>query len=311
MGPYPIVSLTQKVTIVPDGNTSSVNLDVNVTYPSNGPAPFPVLFMFNGFQARASWYGGIVRHVASWGYVVVQYTHTGLLPIVVDRVELGYLSPLLAWVGARGRADGSPLRGLPDTARLVVMGHSRGGKLAALHFAGRRDISAAVLLDPIDNTSMAPEGPDYPSAAKALAAANRTAAIVGSGVNGSCNPAGANYPKFFTAMAPGSWQMVVKQAGHMQYCRTGNPLLDWGFDKLCGKGRISAQEVITDAAAFAVAWLELSFRAKQAQSGLARFKGWVQSQVASGAVSFDVKEAPVTAPATSAGGRAASQVPRA
>ena len=40
-------------------------------------------------QAKAPWYRGIVDHVSSWGYTVVQYTNGGLFPIVVDRVEVG------------------------------------------------------------------------------------------------------------------------------------------------------------------------------------------------------------------------------
>ncbi|PNH11638.1 Chlorophyllase-1, chloroplastic [Tetrabaena socialis] len=260
-GPFTVASMTQRVVL---------------------------LYFFNGFQARAPWYGGIVRHAASWGYVVVQYTVPGLLPIVVDRLELGYLPPLMSWVAAQGARSGGPLFGLPDTTRTATAGHSRGGKLAALHYAGRADIATAVLFDPVDGSGRAPEGPDYPSAAKALAAANKTAALIGAGITGSCNPEGSNYPKFFAALAPGSWQMVVLQAGHMQFCRTGNAFADWSLDRLCRRGNLSSQTVIDDAAALAVAWLESTFRPKQAQPGLRQFREWVDGQVAASVVSFTV-----------------------
>ncbi|GFR42009.1 hypothetical protein Agub_g2795 [Astrephomene gubernaculifera] len=172
-------------------------------------------------QARAAWYGSIVRQVASWGYVVLQYTSLGVFPVVSDRIELEYLPPLLQWLSAQsaGNADSAadrlpanPLLGLADTSRLATMGHSRGGKLAALHYAGNiLNISTAVLLDPIDNTDRAPEGPDYPSACKALAAANRTAAVVGAGISGRCNPLESNFRHFTSSLAPGSWQLVVRQ----------------------------------------------------------------------------------------------------
>ncbi len=53
-------------------------------------------------------------------------------------MQLTYLQPLLDWLRTQGSAPASPLYGKPDVARLATMGHSRGGKLAALHYAGGR-----------------------------------------------------------------------------------------------------------------------------------------------------------------------------
>ncbi|GIL58896.1 hypothetical protein Vafri_13709 [Volvox africanus] len=293
-GPFAINSLSQNVRITTPTPTSKtgtpVNLDVIVTYPnSSAAAPFPVVAMFNGFQAKASWYTPTANHVASWGYVVLQYTLQGLLPIVVDRVELGYLTPLLDWLKTQANTTTSRLYRLPNTTRLATMGHSRGGKLAALHYAGRTDVATAVLVDPIDNTNNTPEGPDYPSAAKALMAANRSAGLIGAGVTSSCNPPGSNYPKFFNALAPGSWQMVVVQAGHMQFASGDGSLTFWGIDKLCTHGKISTKEVVDDTNTFAVAWLQSTFRNQTSQTGLAAFKEWVKVQANSRALNFTVK----------------------
>jgi hypothetical protein len=41
-------------------------------------------------QAKASWYKATATHLASWGYVVMQYNLPGLFPIVLDRIELTY-----------------------------------------------------------------------------------------------------------------------------------------------------------------------------------------------------------------------------
>ncbi len=76
-------------------------------------------------------------------------------------------------------------------------------------------MSGCVLFDPVDGSPMTPESADYPSATKALAAAGRAAGLVGAAITGSCNPVGQNYPKFWGALAPGSWQMVINQVRDM------------------------------------------------------------------------------------------------
>ncbi|PNW84556.1 hypothetical protein CHLRE_03g148750v5 [Chlamydomonas reinhardtii] len=287
-GDLPTSKWSGRVTLRVD-SAMAVPLDVVITYPSSGAAAYPVLVMYNGFQAKAPWYRGIVDHVSSWGYTVVQYTNGGLFPIVVDRVELTYLEPLLTWLETQSADAKSPLYGRADVSRLGTMGHSRGGKLAALQFAGRTDVSGCVLFDPVDGSPMTPESADYPSATKALAAAGRSAGLVGAAITGSCNPVGQNYPKFWGALAPGSWQMVLSQAGHMQFARTGNPFLDWSLDRLCGRGTMMSSDVITYSAAFTVAWFEGIFRPAQSQMGISNFKTWANTQVAARSITFDIK----------------------
>ena len=59
--------------------------------------------------------------------------------------------------------------------------------------SGTPGVKAAFLVDPVDNTRETPEGPDYPSAAKALQVAGRPVAMCGASVIGGCNPAGSNW----------------------------------------------------------------------------------------------------------------------
>ncbi len=53
-GPFTVGSLSQRVKIQLHSSgakkSSGVELDVTVTYPTTGAAPFPVVAMFNGFQ---------------------------------------------------------------------------------------------------------------------------------------------------------------------------------------------------------------------------------------------------------------------
>jgi predicted dienelactone hydrolase len=52
-------------------------------------------------------------------------------------MQLKYLGALLDWLARQNEAsEGGRLSGLLDLGRVGVAGHSRGAKLAALHFAG-------------------------------------------------------------------------------------------------------------------------------------------------------------------------------
>ena len=62
--------------------------------------------------------------------------------LVVDRnlcmsslLQLTFLSPLLDWLEEQNSTAGGFAEGLLDLTRLATAGHSRGGKLATLHFA--------------------------------------------------------------------------------------------------------------------------------------------------------------------------------
>ncbi|KAG2491471.1 hypothetical protein HYH03_010256 [Edaphochlamys debaryana] len=280
------------VSIQPATTSSPVKLDIIVTYPTVG-GPFPVIFFFNGFQAKASWYSAIVAHIVSWNYTVVQYTVPGL-SIVPDKIELGYLQPLTSWVVAQAAAAGSPLGGKMDLTKKAVMGHSRGGRLASLHLAARSDISACVLVDPVDGSSSSwTPSTDYPSGTAALNGTGRTVGIIAAGRTGSCNPAGQNYPKWWGVVSPGSWLMVVRDAGHMQFARTGNPFMDWTLDTLCGRGSsISAQTVMRYTGALATAWLSQTFRAAQSATAVANFRMWAAGLTTGNVASWEIKPAP-------------------
>ena len=53
-------------------------------------------------------------------------------------VQLEFLDPLMAWLAEQNVAPGGFAEGKLDLNRVGVAGHSRGGKLAALHFVGAR-----------------------------------------------------------------------------------------------------------------------------------------------------------------------------
>jgi hypothetical protein len=71
--------------------------------------------------------------LASYGYAVVQYNPNAF--ITVDVQEQKYLAPIRAALAEASGSKGGSLEGVFDFSQQAVVGHSRGGKLAALHLA--------------------------------------------------------------------------------------------------------------------------------------------------------------------------------
>ncbi|EFJ44147.1 hypothetical protein VOLCADRAFT_95617 [Volvox carteri f. nagariensis] len=208
---------------------------------------------------KASWYADIVSHVASWGYVVLQYDGDWNASLALgERGEVAYLDPLLEWLEdkAPSVAGCADLKGAVNFTRSAVMGHSRGGKMAALLYAieptNLTNIVTAVLLDPVDCAGL--EGSRYPSAIAKLVGlgqqnnnfiscgdtipqhgrSNLSAAIIGAGYHvGRCNPQGSNYQSFFDAFSTNSLNILLKEAGHMQFAQSDDPNYV-EFAKICG-----------------------------------------------------------------------------
>lgn len=263
----------EKLTVLPPSAGCKLNecaFKLLVTRPTAGAAggacpqgPYPVVWFFSGFASRAGWYSYLADRVASYGYSVVQYDVQAL--ITTDAQDLGFLGPIRKLLEGGSKEPGGPLAGALDFSQQATAGHSRGGKLAALHLAkSPAIIKTSVLIDPVDNTMFSPESDSYPSAAKALAALNprKTAAVIGVGVPSACNPTEANYQTFYSQLAPGSWLEVLPGATHMDFVVPLGGLLP--MPPVCGTGNGTAAAARDDAAAFTVAWLQQAFRGESA-----------------------------------------------
>ncbi|KAI8463622.1 MAG: Alpha/Beta hydrolase protein [Monoraphidium minutum] len=243
--------------------------------------PYPVVYLFNGFSSRAEWYSYLPNRLASYGYVVVQYNLNAIL--TTDAQEMKYLKPLQVWLQGESADASSPLSGALDFSQQATAGHSRGGKLAALHMAAEPKVfTTAVLIDPVDNTIFSPEGPAYPNAAKALAALDpkKTAAVIGASVTSLCNPADANFETFYAPLGPGSWREVQAGATHTSYVALLEGVVP--LPPVCGKGDMPAADVQKFTMATTVAWFEQAFRG----ASTADFEAWIKAQKG---ITFGVK----------------------
>eukprot|EP00775_Hariotina_reticulata_P005870 gene5870-6111_t len=124
-------------------------------------------------KLQAADYTSYAKHLTSWGFAVVLYG-LPLLHVVDDQVEVGFLPYLLHHVEQQPE-----VWGLLDSSRIAAAGHSRGGKLAALHLAGSPEVVTAFLIDPVDSSAFRPPTPENPSAVEMLRGLNKSAGIAG------------------------------------------------------------------------------------------------------------------------------------
>lgn len=266
------------------------------TDPSSPSSPFPLLIFYNGFQLQAKYYRRIVAHAASWGYVVLQYNlpRFSLTPAIL---ELEAFNPLLQWVDKQTKNKTSPIYGRADMSKVVLSGHSRGGKLAALNYGNNpTKVAAAWLVDPIDSSTFSPISPENPSGVEAIR--GKEIGVEGAGIRSSCNPTEGNYQKFYAAGNAGSWKYEIPKASHSTFS-DGGFVLNTAQDFLCGKGGITRATAANLTATPMLAWFYKQIE-KLTNSGgdvasidpLAVFYAWVERNEAKSIVKFVIKKTP-------------------
>mmetsp|Transcript_9362 Transcript_9362/g.14781 ORF Transcript_9362/g.14781 Transcript_9362/m.14781 type:complete len:503 (-) Transcript_9362:80-1588(-) len=155
-----------------------------------------------------------------------------------------------------------------DTSRVMLVGHSRGAKLAVLSAQDPR-VKSLFLIDPVDNTKYAPKGPRFPSALDYLRSSesrNLPMAIVGAGRGFDCAPRGSNFEQFFGAAKGRRVEVVFPEAGHFQFV---DPLTDIERS-ICAEGRIPGDIVRNSTAALLALWADATLG--EANLGLSGFR---------------------------------------
>ncbi|MHC4956204.1 MAG: poly(ethylene terephthalate) hydrolase family protein [Planctomycetota bacterium] len=129
-------------------NATVAGMRVEVHHP-DGKGPFPVIVFSPGGNAQSSrGYAPYGRFWATWGYVTVIVAFND----ADAKKRAPKFTKVLDWVEVENAREGSPLRGLINTKRLAVAGHSRGGN-AAIRTA-RADGRVRACL------ALAPSGPE-------------------------------------------------------------------------------------------------------------------------------------------------------
>ena len=176
---------------------------------------YPVVVFQHGFMALNESYGEVLRQLASHGFVVVapQMYEPGLAALLgrpTAAEEAATVAQLLDWL-----PGGLPvvLDYTPALDRVGLAGHSRGGKVAwGVLVADASRAMAIAGIDPVDGTG----GPLGTQARIVQGPFNFSlpTLVIGTGLGGSCAPAGDNHEQFYTASVPPAWHIVVPGQGH-------------------------------------------------------------------------------------------------
>ncbi len=193
--------------------------------PADLEGPLPAVVFLPGLMAPESQYESYGRWLASWGFVVAVRGWYG--PLKGDHS--------LAQ-DARQLADWLVRRGLADSAKLGLAGHSRGGKDAILAASLDSRFRAVVALDPDDQGGLS-------VIASALPALEAKLLLVGSEVGWKgaqvCAPKAHNYQRFFEASPAGTVELELAGADHVQLLDDPEAL---GMS-ICRKGSADSRSV--------------------------------------------------------------------
>lgn len=250
-------------------------------------APFPLVVFSNGFQMKKEQYKSYAEHFASWGYVVLRYDIQGesLLSPARHDVLGKAITALLGLATSKNRQAGV-LKGLLDTSRVVLVGHSRGGKVSALAAQNNATVKAYIGIDPVDSNP--PFGGGAISAAKGMSKVKAPVLLLGAELGGRgfqpCAPTAENYAKFYKETTSTALEVLMKDVGHAQFIDNRRGCLSCS---LCTAGRVPDTTVLLWSRTLAVAWMEQHLRGLDTSRYL---KGvWLQNLVNGNKISIRSK----------------------
>lgn len=126
---------------IPEGRAPSTRTFAHEGVPVRAGGPFPVIVFSHGWASDPRFQSRYTSHVASWGFVVAAPLHAGRsLPAVLGGAAGGdtldadveAVRATLDLLAAQTAAPASELAGAVDLDRVVVAGHSAGGRTAGL-----------------------------------------------------------------------------------------------------------------------------------------------------------------------------------
>lgn len=182
--------------------TNGTTFSALVFYPATAPgqnappdrqgAPRPAVSFGHGFLCSPTFYTGTLRHLASWGMIVIA-TESGLELFPSHQDYADDLRECLYWLVAESGRAGGFWSGLVRADRLGLSGHSMGGGAAFLAAADDPSFLAVGTLAPAET---------WPSAIDAIGRVTRPVGIIAGEEDAITPPPWHALPLYENARAP-------------------------------------------------------------------------------------------------------------
>ena len=197
LGPQHIISTRMTI------NHQGEQLPVALYQPAHAPLNSPAIVFLPGLMAPDDQYESYARALASRGFVVAV---RGWYSLFTTDVELAHDANLIAdWLISTQNID---------PKRIGVAGHSMGGKDAILAASRYGVFASVVAIDPDDNGKLSVAHGGLISLMRApLLLIGAEVAWQASSV---CAPKENNYQQFFEQSPPGTIELTLKDADHVQ-----------------------------------------------------------------------------------------------
>ncbi|UOA09366.1 dienelactone hydrolase family protein [Methylobacter sp. S3L5C] len=197
LGPQQVIST--RMTIDHDGEELSVAL----YQPAHAPLNSPAIVFLPGLMAPDDQYESYARALASRGFIVAV---RGWYSMFTTDIELAHDANLIAdWLISTQSVD---------PKKIGVAGHSMGGKDAMLAASRYGVFASVVAIDPDDNGKLSVAHGGLISLMRApLLLIGAEVAWQASSV---CAPKENNYQRFFEQSPPGTIELTLKDADHVQ-----------------------------------------------------------------------------------------------
>lgn len=189
--------------------------------PQRGATPWPAICFGHGFLAPPALYAQTMRHLASWGFVVIA-PQSALEFFPSHQGYADDMRQCLYWLRDQGRAPTSAWHGVVSSNRWGLSGHSMGGGANVLAAADEPEIDAVANLAAAET---------YPSAVDAIPNVAAAICLISGSDDRIAPPRWHTYPFYRHAGAPRLYA-ELQGASHCGFVDVPLP------DALCDEARM-------------------------------------------------------------------------
>ncbi|XP_051125678.1 chlorophyllase-2 [Andrographis paniculata] len=189
---------------------------------------FPVVIFLHGYLLQNSFYTQLLRHISSHGFVVVAPQLYSVAGPNANQ-DISATAEIIEWL-SENLCNYLPENVRPNLKKLVLAGHSRGGKVAFALALGKSlsspiKFSALIGVDPVDGMDKGQQTPPavLTYAPNSMDLNGAPVLVIGSGLGDvrknpffpPCAPRGVNHKDFYNECCKPAHYFVAKDCGHL------------------------------------------------------------------------------------------------